>query len=191
MWPYHVLNGHKTMASLSGKGHVKKTGFVSNITAFVLKKYFDLRYDKIIWNFIVFLQSYDLNLTVLVIKSTGFYNWNVTNNEVLSKMKSNPKLNVIKTKMLSKLACHQDWNVLNMIGFVLIKTEFFSNVTAFVLKLDGVGPVDNRPSTKNLHHSVKKKMWHVTHDTWLVTCDMWHVTSEIWHLTCFGGEHSL
>ena len=150
-----------------------------------------MRYDKIIWNLYVFLPSYDLNLTVLVIKSTGFYNWNVTNNEVLSKMKTNPKLNVIKTKMLSKLACHQDWNVLNMIGFVLIKTEFFSNVTAFVLKLDGVGPVDNRPSTKNLHHSVKKKMWHVTHDTWLVTCDMWHVTSEIWHLTCFGGEHSL
>ena len=53
-------------------------------------------------------------------------------------MKSNPKLNVIKTKMLSKLAC-QDRNFLNMIGFVLIKTEFFSNVTAFVLKLDGVG----------------------------------------------------
>ena len=137
-----------------------------------------MRYDKIIWNFIVFLQSYDLNLTVLVIKSTGFYNWNVTNNEVLSKMKSNPKLNVIKTKMLSKLACHQDWNVLNMIGFVLIKTEFFSNVTAFVLKLDGVGPVDNRPSTKNLHNSVKKKMWHVTHDTWHVTCDMWHMIGE-------------
>ena len=26
-----------------------------------------------------------------------------------------------------------------------------------VEKLDGVGPVDNRPSTKNLHHLVQKK----------------------------------
>ena len=31
------------------------------------------------------------------------------------------------------------------------------------LKLDGVGPVDNRPSTDKLHHFVQKK--HVTHDT--------------------------
>ena len=94
---------------------------------------------KLFYFFDFFLPSYDLNLTVLVIKSTGCYNWNVTNNEVLSKMKTNPKWNVIKTKMLSKLACHQDWNFLNMIGFVLIKTKTFSNVTAFVLKLDGVG----------------------------------------------------
>ena len=37
-----------------------------------------------------------------------------------------------------------------------------------LLKLDGVGPVDNRHSTKKLHHSVRKKkqkyMWQVTHD---------------------------
>ena len=35
------------------------------------------------------------------------------------------------------------------------------------VKLDGVGPVDNRPSTDKLHHIVKKKIkkiWHVTHD---------------------------
>ena len=54
------------------------------------------------------------------------------------------------------------------------------------LKLDGVGPVDNRPSTDKLHHSVRKKTtcdtWHVTRDTWHVTCDTWHV---------WGGEHSL
>ena len=31
-------------------------------------------------------------------------------------------------------------------------------------ELDGVGPVDNRPSTDNLHHFVKKK-GHVTCDT--------------------------
>ena len=32
-------------------------------------------------------------------------------------------------------------------------------------KLEGVGPVDNRPSTVKLHHLVKKNIW-----------DMWHVT---------------
>ena len=36
-------------------------------------------------------------------------------------------------------------------------------------KLNGVGPVDNRPSTNNLHNFVQKK------------CDMWHGE----------GEHSL
>ena len=70
-------------------------------------------------------------------------------------------------------------------------------------KLDGVGPVDNRPSNDKLHHFVRKKkrkkllhvtcdtwhvthdMWHVTHDTWHVTCDTWHVTHDTWHV--WGG----
>ena len=47
-------------------------------------------------------------------------------------------------------------------------------------KLDGVGPVDNRPSTDKLHHFVRKtkqkKTWHVTRDMWHVTCDTWHMT---------------
>ena len=74
------------------------------------------------------------------------------------------------------------------------------------LKLDGVGPVDNRPSTDKLHQFVRKKInkkiivtcdtWHVTRDTWHVTCDMWHVTRDTWHVThdtwhVWGGEHSL
>ena len=61
------------------------------------------------------------------------------------------------------------------------------------MELDGVGPVDNRPSTDKLHQIVRKKekkkkvtcdMWHVTwtHDTWHVICDMWQVG---------GPEHSL
>ena len=33
-------------------------------------------------------------------------------------------------------------------------------------KLDGVGPIDNRPSNEWLQHFVKKK-WLVTRDTWL------------------------
>ena len=71
------------------------------------------------------------------------------------------------------------------------------------LKLDGVGPVDTRPSTDKLHHFVqkknkknnnKKKMWHMTCDTWHVTRDTWHVTRgkwhvthDMWHVTRFGG----
>ena len=51
-------------------------------------------------------------------------------------------------------------------------------------KLDGVGPVDNRPSIDKLHHLVqqKKKTWHVTPDMLHVTHDMWHVTHDL-----FGG----
>ena len=49
-------------------------------------------------------------------------------------------------------------------------------------KIDGVGPVDNRPSTDKLHHFERKKnkqknMWHVTQDTW-----------HVWGGG--GGEHS-
>ena len=50
------------------------------------------------------------------------------------------------------------------------------------LKLDGVGPVDNIPSTDKLHHFVKKKncdMWHVTCDTWHATCDMWRAVGGL------------
>ena len=45
-------------------------------------------------------------------------------------------------------------------------------------KLDGVGPVDNRPSTNKLHHFKTKKI-----DMRQVTCDMWHVTRDTWHMT--------
>ena len=50
---------------------------------------------------------------------------------------------------------------------------------AFLPKLDGVGPVDNRSSTNYLYHFVRKRkektcdMWHVTCVMWLVTCDTW------------------
>ena len=71
-----------------------------------------------------------------------------------------------------------------------------------MIKLDGVGPVDNKPSTNKLHHFVKKRrrkqrkkkkekktqdIWHLICDTWHVTCDMWHVTRDRWHVTCCGG----
>ena len=46
-------------------------------------------------------------------------------------------------------------------------------------KLDGLGPVNNRPSTNKLHHFVKKKC-----DMWQVTCDTWNVTRDMWHVTC-------
>ena len=56
-------------------------------------------------------------------------------------------------------------------------------------KLDGVGPVNNRPSTDKLHHFVrknKKKIWHRTYDMWHVTRDTWHITRDM-----FGGLNIL
>ena len=53
-------------------------------------------------------------------------------------------------------------------------------------KIDGVGPVDNWPSTYWLQPLEKKKIlnfipiWHMTCDTWNVTCDMWHVIHRVW-----------
>ena len=50
-------------------------------------------------------------------------------------------------------------------------------------KLDGVGPVDNRPSTDKLQQFVRKKenkWWHATCDTWPVTCDTCHLTQRWW-----------
>ena len=40
-----------------------------------------------------------------------------------------------------------------------------SGKACFLKKLDGVGPVDKRPSTNKLHHIVKKKRKKVTCDT--------------------------
>ena len=39
-------------------------------------------------------------------------------------------------------------------------------------KLDGVGPIDNRPSTDKLHHLVKKKIY-------IGTCETQHVTRDM------------
>ena len=50
-----------------------------------------------------------------------------------------------------------------LIQFVALTVSYFSRLD---LKLDGVGPVDNRPST-----------------------DKWHVTPDMWHIV--EGEHSL
>ena len=63
-------------------------------------------------------------------------------------------------------------------------------------KLDGVGLIDNRPSTDKLQHFVnkpkneRKKIYilHVTCYMWHVTCNMRHVTCETWHVV--GGEHA-
>ena len=55
-------------------------------------------------------------------------------------------------------------------------------------KQDKLSPVDNRPSTNNLHH-LKKKLWHVTRDMWQVTCAMWHMIGDMGYVV--GGEYSL
>ena len=48
-------------------------------------------------------------------------------------------------------------------------------------KLDGVGPVDNRPSSEELLHLVQY--------IYLYLYDRGHVTFDMWHME--GGEHSL
>ena len=52
-------------------------------------------------------------------------------------------------------------------------------------KLDGIGPVDNRPSTDKFEHFVHTKK-NVTCDMWHVTCGTWHMTHDMWHMT--GGR---
>ena len=67
------------------------------------------------------------------------------------------------------------------IYFFLIK---MSKMIVANNKLDGVGPVDSRPSTNKLHHLIhKKKKIHLTRDMWHLTSDMWHVTCDTWQLT--------
>ena len=58
-------------------------------------------------------------------------------------------------------------------------------------KLEGVGPVDNRPSLNKLLHVEKKKCdtCHLTRDTWHMTHDTWDMTPDMWHVV--GVEHSL
>ena len=67
-----------------------------------------------------------------------------------------------------------------------IVNQKFKNIWIWLLsewKLDGVGPVDNRPSTDKLHHFVQKKRKKiVTHDMWHVTSDTWHDTHDTWHV---------
>ena len=58
-----------------------------------------------------------------------------------------------------------------------------SNELLKLIQEKPLGPVDNRPSTDEFHHFVRKrkeKKWHVTHA-------MWHVTRDTWHVTCLGG----
>ena len=54
-------------------------------------------------------------------------------------------------------------------------------------KLDGVGPVDNRPSPDKLHHFVKNTQKNMTPDTWHMTPDTWNLTYDTWHVTHGGG----
>ena len=67
---------------------------------------------------------------------------------------------------------------------------------------DGLGQIDNRPSTNKLHHFVRKKKekkkeekeeenkrkkWHETHGKWHVTSDIGHMPWDMWHVTICGG----
>ena len=68
-------------------------------------------------------------------------------------------------------------------SYIFLKDLMNNQRKLMFKKLDGVGPVDNRPSPNKLHRIVKKKKQNLICDTWHVTCDTWHVTSDMWHMT--------
>ena len=67
-----------------------------------------------------------------------------------------------------------------------------SKEMCFLNKLDGLGPLDNKPSTDYLCHlnffllllvenrRIQAYTWHVTGDRWHVTHGTWHVTHDTW-----------
>ena len=65
-------------------------------------------------------------------------------------------------------------------------------ILPLALKLDRLGPIDNRPSPNSLHYFVKKMCsmtpdtWHLIRDTWHMTCDTWHVICDMWQVS-HGG----
>ena len=65
------------------------------------------------------------------------------------------------------------------------------NIFNRVLKLYGVGPVDNKPSTNKLHNFVIIIIFSSSSncDMWHVICDMWHMKCDMWHMKCdmLGG----
>ena len=74
------------------------------------------------------------------------------------------------------LACQFIYGVAQLVTYTpYAKIPLFANLLLYSaitlnqcgnIKLDGVGPVDNRPSTNKLHHIVKKKKKKK------ITCDM-------------------
>ena len=71
---------------------------------------------------------------------------------------------------------------LNRAGGHACKLTYLNNWFVFIngkKKLDGLGPVDSKPSPHMLQH-YKNYSWHLTLDTWHVTRDMWHVTCHTW-----------
>ena len=59
------------------------------------------------------------------------------------------------------------------------------------MKLDKVGPVDNKPSINFGRRQIIINKWHLTYDTFHVTHVTWHVWCDTWHLTHGGDDHSL
>ena len=82
-------------------------------------------------------------------------------------------------------------NYLQDLFFRLIKKNKKLNQMKLLLKkkLDGIGPLDNRPSssTDKLCHFLKRRrkktMWQVTGDALQVTRDTWQVTCDLWYMT--------
>ena len=61
-------------------------------------------------------------------------------------------------------------------------------ISSLLKNIDGVGPVDYRPSTNKLHQFVWRKksfffLNQIKCDMWNVTCNTWQVTGDMWHMT--------
>ena len=71
------------------------------------------------------------------------------------------------------------WRDLSLVQLSPV-TSYQSPIIIQPKKLDGLGPVDNRPSTL----STKKIKTRWTCDTWHMTCDSCYMTRNMWHATC-------
>ena len=65
----------------------------------------------------------------------------------------NPNHNVEVKKYIKKLVVQRCHTLVDSVLFLIVL--LIKNPS--IRKLDGVGPVDNRPSTATLHHFVRKK----------------------------------
>ena len=108
------------------------------------------------------------------------------------RMLTNIQQMYLKERMLPNMYLKKkDWHIAVFVYpwhqyiSLILYSPFVTYIIGKLLiwKLDGVGHVDNRPSTEKTQQK-KLDMWHVTRDTWHVTRDTWNKTHDMWHVKC-------
>ena len=112
----------------------------------------------------------------------------ISDKAVFRTAPTTPAQLIILKYYLLKLLCFFLLRTISLIYLLILGMAGWGKRCNYFVKLDGVGPVDTKPSTNNLHHLCKKKKikikkLHVTRDTWHVTCNTWHGTCDTWHMT--------